>query len=419
MATSTQADPKKQAWYAEMWGEIDRFWFSFGSATSLGIFRIFMGFMNLANLLLILPFFDAWYTERGYTPLELTERAADPITRDFVVFNSHFTLPFTIPRVDVFGGMTNSTLFLSLYIVLIAAAVLTTIGLWTRVSSIVLAVGIVSLQHRNLLILHGGDSVVRLGALYMALAPSGRACSLDRLIALWKGKVKPGPAMVSLWPQRVIAFNLALIYFTTWWVKMDGDRWRTGSATWFPAHLPEFYRFWVPPFLKTPFMTPFLTYGTLATELALGTIVFWRPARKWVLLAGIGMHGYIEWSMNIPLFGYSMCAYYIVFYEGEEVTAWFKRLGNRLKRFQLTVHVPTGVDHDAPQALAIQATDPLGLVTYETGDSQELVAESGDHEYSSPIRAIWIRSIGAWVLGMVPGLWRRMVTVALTRGAKA
>ena len=60
----------------------------------MGVFRILMGFMNLANLLLILPYLDALYSERGYTPLSVTERAADLITRDFVLFNHHFTLPF-------------------------------------------------------------------------------------------------------------------------------------------------------------------------------------------------------------------------------------------------------------------------------------------------------------------------------------
>ena len=90
---------------------------------------------------------------------------------------------------------------------------------------------------------------------------------------------------------------------------MDGERWRNRTATWFPTHLPEFYRFWVPPFLSLR-MTPILTYGTLATELAPESFILCGP-HAMVLLAGIGMHSYIERSMNIPLFGFSMCAYYI------------------------------------------------------------------------------------------------------------
>jgi hypothetical protein len=252
----------------------------------------------------------------------------------------------------------------------------------------------------------------------MAIAPSGKACSIDRLIALWKGRVKPGPVLVSLWPQRVIAFNLALIYFTTWWVKMDGERWRNGTATWFPSHLPEFYRFWVPPILKAPWMAPVLTYGTLATELALGTIVFWRPARKWVLLAGIMMHGFIEYSMNIPLFGFSMCAWYIVFYEGDEVTAWAKRLGARLKRFQICVQTPKGFDPESPPILAMKAMDPLELVSYEATNSNSLTATVEGTGVAKPERAIWKRSVGAWILGIVPGLWHKLVSRSIATGAE-
>jgi hypothetical protein len=316
------------------------------------------------------------------------------------------------------ANVSNSSLFLAFYILIIVAAALTTLGLWTRISSIVLAIGIVTIQHRNLLILHGGDSVVRLGALYLAIAPSGKACSLDRLIALWKGRAKPGPVQVSLWPQRIIAYNLALIYFTTWWVKMDGMRWRNGTAVWFPAHLAEFYRFWVPPVIRAPWMAPVLTYGTLATELALGTLVFWRPARKWVLLAGIGMHGFIEYSMNIPLFGFSMCAWYVAFYEGDEVTAWAKRLGSRLKRFQMTVFTPNAVDLQSPHAVAVRSTDPLGLITYTSNETEVLSAESNGQPLANPKSAMWKRSIGAWILGIVPGLWRRLVNRALTTEAK-
>ena len=402
-------------WISDTWRDIDRYWFATTTATTIGVFRILLGFANLANLLLILPFFDAWYSERGFTPLAQTDRANPPIAHDFFFFNFRFDLPFSVPRIDVFSDITNSSLFLAIYIALIVLALLTTLGLWTRVSSILLAIGIVSLQHRNTLILHGGDSVMRLGAIYIAIAPSGKACSLDRFIGLWKGRLKPGPVNVSVWPQRVIAFNLALIYFTTWWVKMDGDRWRGGSASWFPAHLNEFHRFWVPPFMLANWMVPILTYGTLATELALGTIVFWRPARKWVLLAGLLMHAWIEYSMNIPLFAFGMCSYYVAFYEGAEVTAWAKRVGQRLKRLQLVVLVPHRSPVESGPVFAIQAVDTFDLITYERSDVEKL--DCG--EVLNTERAIWTRSPGAWLFGFIPGLWRRMMDRAFKLGASA
>ena len=59
-----------------------------------------------------------------------------------------------------------------------------------RVSQLILAIGIVSIQHRNILILHGGDSVVRLGA------QDGARLSWKSLLRIgssrvMEGKVKP------------------------------------------------------------------------------------------------------------------------------------------------------------------------------------------------------------------------------------
>jgi hypothetical protein len=114
-----------------------------------------------------------------------------------------------------------------------------------------LAIGIVSLHHRNPLILHGGDTVLRICVLYLAIAPSGAACSLDRLRAIWKGERDASPQLISMWPQRLIAFNVAVVYFTTFWHKAGfGDAWRDGSATWYTARLAEFHKWPTPPWLN-------------------------------------------------------------------------------------------------------------------------------------------------------------------------
>ena len=76
------------------------------------------------------------------------------------------------------------------------------------------------------------------------------------------------------------------------------------------------------------------TYGTLAVELALATLVFSKDFRKWVLLAGLILHAYIEYSMNIPLFAFTMCSLYVAFYEGDEIVAWWNRLQARLPVLQ-------------------------------------------------------------------------------------
>ena len=279
-----------------------------------------MSGLILINLCMISLFYRDWYSETGYSP---AWAGSQWMGND--VFMSHDG-SIRSPRIDLIYGITDYRLLVAFNILVIFFALLTCLGLFTRFSSIMLALGIVSFHHRNAVILHGGDTVVRLGALYMAIAPSGAAFSLDRLIAVRKGLAPAIPPNVSLWPQRLIAYNCCLIYFTTTWAKLFGVLWRGGTATWYTARLHEFDRFPVPSFVNNFPFVYISTWATLGVEFALGTLVWFKALRKWVLLAGIMLHGYIDYSMNIPLFGYLMVSMYLAFYEGEEVTDWFDRL---------------------------------------------------------------------------------------------
>lgn len=397
--------------------QLDQYWFGHGSPVTLGVIRILIGFWALTNFLMIAIDFDAWFSERGYVPHDLSIMKMPSLSEVTTVFGIPIHLPFQIPRVSLvnfFGLGTSTPWMLVVYIVTVLAALTTMLGLWTRVSTILLALGTVTIHHRNGFIVHGGDTVLRVMVLYLAIAPCGLSCSVDRVLGLWKGRIKPGVPMVSLWVQRLIAFNVALVYFTTFWHKMKGHLWRDGTATWFPARLNEFDRFWVPPFLENPPFIYLTTYGTLATELALGSLVFYKPLRKWVLLGGLLMHAYIEYSMNIPLFAFIICSCYVAFYSGEEVTEWANRLGQRFKKFQVRVWTPAGKSLSPGPAATLQAMDPLGLVSYTDGAAETWEAKSLDDKPISPAKASWTRTLGAWPIGWIPGVWKRILDSSLS-----
>ena len=381
--------------FAETLRSLDQYWFGYGSPVSIGLFRIFIGALAVLNQVFLLSQWDSWFTEKGYTPAWIGQMWLYPwITGPYDV---------KVPRIDVISGVTNPAIVLAFLLFVLLAAIFTCLGIWTRASTIALAIGIVSIHHRNAAILHGGDTVIRLAAIYLALAPSGRACSVDRIIRLWRGKESKQLAPISMWPQRLIAYNMALLYFTTTWLKWFGSLWRNGTATWYPNRLPEFYRFPVPAFMNDFPMVYVTTYGTLLTEFALGTLVFVRPCRKWVLLAGILMHGYIEYSMNIPLFSYLMISGYITFYEGDEVSAWAKQWAQRLTNWRVTVRIPRGFAPGPANALA--ALDPFELVQYEVQSGAEVTKAEG--------RKSVLRSLGAWPIAWMPGVWRGMLRRAM------
>jgi hypothetical protein len=364
----------------------------------MGLFRMAMGFLIFVNQLMLGWDFSYWFSERGFVPLETNRQYLG----DF-------------PRLTLLPGVTDDRIMALFYIAVTIAALTSCIGLWTRVSTIVLALGIITLHHRNAVVLHGGDLVIRMGAIYMALAPSGAACSVDRLIGLWKGKAPPIPAEVSLWPQRLVQFQVALVYFTTVWHKWFGTYWREGWATWYPLHLNEFERFPLPDFMREGLFVRFATYGTLIVELALATLVFFKPWRKWALLGGVALHLFIEYSMNIPLFAFLMITTYLSFFEGEEISTWAKRVGSRLKRLALTVLVPRGTVLRPGPGLALGAVDSFGLVTYSQGDDEGWTAVGANGESKPPFHASGLRSPGAWPILWIPGVWKGLLNRALRR----
>ncbi|MGV3615985.1 MAG: HTTM domain-containing protein [Fimbriimonas sp.] len=394
----SQAEPTSPGFLKSL----DNYWFGHGSPVTLGVYRILLGSLAFVNFVMIGVYWESWFSERGFFPAWLAQLWMYP------------TVPAwangpAIPRINVLNGVTDPRVTFPFYVLITLASITTTLGLWTRVSTFILAVGITTLHHRNAAMLHGGDTVLRVMAIYLALSPCGQACSLDRIIGIWKGHIPATPVSVSLWSQRLISFNIALIYFTTVWLKYFGDLWKNGTATYFPARLAEFYRFPVPAFMNELPMVKVTTYGTLATEFALATLVFFRPLRKWVLLAGIAMHAYIEYSMNIPLFSFLMVTAYVCFYEGDEVTEWAKRVGARFRRFATTVRYPLGTQLRTPAAAFFDAVDPLDLVSYEHGTETKWTAVRTDGKETSPVFGAWSRSVGSWGFAWIPGIWKRLM----------
>ncbi|HEY0868440.1 MAG TPA: HTTM domain-containing protein [Fimbriimonas sp.] len=384
--------------------DLDNYWFGRANPGGFGLFRILIGALWFVNLLMLAPDWEDWFGEHGFVPTAVARRWLGP---------NETVLGLSIPRIDLLGGVVDPWITMPFYALVTLAALTTALGLWSRASTLVLAVGAVSLHHRNPLILHGGDTVLRICALYLAAGPSGAACSIDRLIRVWKGKEGLEPPSVSLWAQRLVAYNVALIYLTTVWIKWQGSLWRDGTATWYTARLQEFSRFPVPPFVNDPPFIYLTTYGTLAVEFCLGTLVFFRRLRSYVLLAGLLLHGYIEYSMNIPMFALAICSMYVCFYEGSEIGRWAQRAGRRLERLRTTVRLPRGAAMSAAGVAFFDSVDPLKLVTYLPGDAPRLEAASASGKPMDPSRASWTRSVGAWTFAWIPGLWRRLLQSAL------
>ena len=275
--------------------------FGYGSHIPLGVFRILAGGLAFINLAFVFLDFEVWFTERGLTP------------EAFAKANHG-----SIWRLSLLNGVTDDRITLAVYLGTMLAALLTTVGLFTRVSAALLFLGVISLHARNMDILHSGDTLMRAWIFILMISPCGAALSVDRWLRVRRGK-EPIQE-ISLWPQRMVVIQLAIVYITTVWHKLLGVHWLDGTATWYTSQLTEFEHFPTPPFFSQMPFIAIETYFALGAEVAMGTLVFWKRARSWVILAGLALHAGIEYSMNIPLFAAIITAGYVAHYSGAEIT---------------------------------------------------------------------------------------------------
>lgn len=343
----------------KLFATLDRFWFSKGNPVALGVLRIFIGWMALVDLCINSFDFYTWYTEKGLVNQALATKYMFWNSNEFFEGTPlHFTLPFHIPRLSLLNGVVDERFTMALYVASVLAALLFMLGAWSRVSGFLLMAGMISLHTRDPLMIHSGDTLLRLAVIYLALSPSGAACSIDRLRALAKGKATIEIAPVLLTAQRLVAFQTAIVYLMTVQWKWQGYSWQNGTATWFPVHLEEFRRFALPEFLDhQPFLL-ITTYSALIMQLGVGFLAFHPPFRRYVLLLGVFMHAFIDYKFNIPMFSWVITSTYVAYFSGEEVSAWFQKVGKKWGD-RLKIRIPIS----APDPV-LNALNSFGLIRF-------------------------------------------------------
>ena len=107
--------------------------------------------------------------------------------------------------------------------------------------------------------------------------------------------------------------QVAIVYLRTVFWKLRGQRWWNGTAAYFPTQIESFSRCRLPRIFGSRLGIAAATYGTLAVELSLGTLVWIDEFRYPVLLAGVVLHLALELFLNLQLFGWIMTVSYLVF----------------------------------------------------------------------------------------------------------
>lgn len=224
----------------------------------------------------------------------------------------------------------DDRLLIGVFALLVLASISLTVGLFPRISTVVVWAIHVSLQNRNPYTVNGGDRLFIILSLLAVLLPLDRRWSVH---AWWRAKrgVAPGPP-VSRWGVALLQLQIAFVYVSTGVVKLQHHRWWGGRAMRDVLSSPV-YNEW-PGYLDFWPLVFALTYFTLSFEVVGFPFLVWlRRTRKIALAWGLLFHLGIEILMVIPMFSVIMVVTYVLFLtddECERLVAACVRLVRRL-----------------------------------------------------------------------------------------
>lgn len=321
---------------ARAWND---FFFAPTRPTPVAVFRIAYGLLVILDVGLLRPEWLTWFGPRGLVGLDAMHALAAGWRLNLFV---------TLPPTD---ASAEAIFWISL-----VGGILVTIGLFTRLSSVVVFVCLASIHQRNLFITNAGDGLLRVSGFLLIFAPAGAALSVDRLIRIWRGKetaeIVPRPP----WAQRLLQIQTSLVYVTSFWLKSQGSYWMDGTAMYYVYNLEQLQRFPLPHWITIPILVKLASWLTLAIECALGVFIWFKDVRYTVLLCGLLLHMLIEYSMNIPLFEWIMVSTYINFVYPEDLSrawSWVR------KRLAAWLPDPMTVSYDGRATKVVRVTNLL------------------------------------------------------------
>jgi hypothetical protein len=208
---------------------------------------------------------------------------------------------WTVTGLPAYGGVLG----------LIGFALLLLVGWHTRVAAVVVAVGLIALQRRDVYVLNSGDLLLRELAVFVALMPSGECWSLD-------ARRRGAAALRAPWGLRLLQVQVSVLYLFSVVAKLGGRSWQDGSAVGQALQLEDLQRLEVPLAVATSVtVSALLTYGTLLAEAFL-VVGLWLPrTRWWAMAAGVSIHLGIEATLLIGWFSLAVIACYLAFVPAE------------------------------------------------------------------------------------------------------
>jgi len=286
--------------------------------------------------------------------------------------------------------LTDPTTMYVVHAVYLVVCVLFTLGLWTRVTSVLAWAGSLSYIHRGQLILFGQDTMQTILLMYLMIGPSGAALSVDALRARfraakaklgaggravpWADAVLGGPAKAWLanFAVRLFQINFCLIYASSGLSKLKGTTWWEHTAPWLIFANPEFGMIRYPAYewvlrqameyrLLIQLFFGFVTLFTLFVELGFPFLV-WTRMRPFMVILSVLLHFGIAVFMGLAVFGMYMFCLVLCYFPAKLIRdrVCVTPGSGRKMTLRYNSHDPTAVR----AAARVAALDLAGQVTF-------------------------------------------------------
>jgi hypothetical protein len=332
--------------------------------------------------------------------------------------------------------VTDPTQMAILHTVFLVVILMFTMGLFTRVTSVLVWVATVSYIHRTSQVLFGMDTMMNILLFYLMIGNCGAALSLDRLIARYRAVraslrrcgfvdantraflAYPPPSASANFAMRLIQVHFCFIYMAAGLAKLKGPAWWDGRAFWDVVVNPEFtlmqYRWYEEGLRWMASVKPlyyFMIWSgvtfTLFVEIGLPFLV-WTRLRWVIILLAVVMHTIIAILMGLNLFELLMIVMLLAYLPDRVVRDRFRGSPD-LTKFAFTFN-PANEAHTRATALAL-ALDIDNQITPVPDESatETSVGEWGGKSNHGPegagllFRGLRLLMALSWILWL-PGL---------------
>jgi len=188
--------------------------------------------------------------------------------------------------------------------IMLVAAGLLTIGLFTPLAAVVSLIGLVSAANRAPLNTFGLDDTLGMLLVSLAVGPSGARLSLDA--KLLGGEGRGAPSVRANLALRLLQVHLCVVYFFSGCGKLFGASWWEGTAIWGAVANIQYRTIDLTWLARHPLVVNAITLVTLFWEVAYPALVWPRLTRPVFLALAVAVHLGIGLAMGMMEFGLAM-----------------------------------------------------------------------------------------------------------------